>query len=206
MSDIQTIKIDLCQKILIGSFVEGYFHNLRGLLQNLSLHLQKILFQEADKCPPGILNDIKSAFATFEKLSLQINLLFEELEADDQGPWNLKKIVEEQMIIWNSCLNFKHFIKKEISIPENIKISMPLKTLKGFLCFLFLEIFSKIEKGGTLKITANFEKFPYLEAEWNPPLPRDLTEKISKQLNEICPQMKITLSSKTLLWKIKPFS
>jgi len=198
--------VDLCQKILIGSFVEGYFHNLRGLLQNLSLHLQKILLQQTEKCPPGILEEVKKAFETLEKLGLHIHLLFEELEEESPGPWELKKIVEEQLLLWNCCLKFKHSIKKEIDIPDNIKVNLPLKLLKGCLCFLFLEVFSKIEKGGQLRISAQRGDYPCLKAEWTPPFTEKVTNKISSQIQAICPQMEISISCKELIWKIKPFS
>ncbi len=143
---------ELCRTLALGSLMRGYFHNLRGTLQNLSLHLQMLYLKKEKFLDPQGFSYLEKAWASLEKRSKQIDLAVEDLNNSSLGPWDLKEIMEEELLFWSANPYFKHKVNKELEEKEKTLVSSPLNELKGFLCLLQEILYSSLKENSFLKI------------------------------------------------------
>ncbi len=79
----------------------------------------------------------------------------EDLHRKDQGPWDLREVIEKELTFWRGELDFKHKVEKKIDLPENFAIKMPYNRLRAGFCAVFFGIvFDLAEKRGQLSISA----------------------------------------------------
>lgn len=190
------MKDTLCKRTALGGLLQGYFHNLRGTLQSLSLELQMLLIKKKADCDQEIYERINKALLILQKLQNQIDTAFDEVYNENPGPWNLKNIIEKEILFWEAFLEFKHKVKKEIIEEEKVLIEIPYNLLRGLFCNIAQELFLNLKENVQLKIFIKKDK--KIEFLWN----ENLNEKVYftlKKLAEIfLPIAKIQVNSQSL--------
>lgn len=143
---------ELCRTLALGALVKGYFHNLRGTLQGLSFQLQILYMKKDALLSPEGHPTLEKAFQLLQKLQHQLEVALEDLDNDSQGPWNLKAIMEKELLFWEANLFFKHKVKKEIFEEKEVLLVLPLNELKGLLCLLEERLYPLCKEGSRLRI------------------------------------------------------
>ncbi len=153
------IHSNLLRKAALGCLFKGYLHNLRGPLQALLMQIEILeskltLVEDPAGLSEGVGRLKKQVFQLVELLAAAE----EDLGREDQGPWNLREIVEKELLFWQAELDFKHKVEKEIDLPENLRVKMPYNRLRAGFCALFFGMVSGLaEKKGRLRISAREE-------------------------------------------------
>jgi len=163
------IEKDFCRTLALGSLVRGYFHNLKGTLQNLSFQLQLLYLKKETYLSPQAQPYLEKALQFLQKLENQLNVALEDLQNEDQGPWDLKEIMERELLFWEANLFFKHKVKKEVLEKNKVFINLPLRELKGLLCLLEERLYPLYKEGSSLKIILGEEERPNLIFETDSP-------------------------------------
>ena len=190
------MKEDFCKRIALGGLLQGYFHNLRGSLQGISLELQILLMKRDPNCTPEVYERINKAFALLQKLQNQIDTAFDDIYNENTGPWDLKKFIEKEILFWESFLVFKHKIKKEIIEENRVLVKCPYNLLKGLFCNIGQELFLNLKEGTNLKIFIKKDK--KVEFIWD----KEIDTTIYKNLEKLAQHLKdiatIKVSEKSL--------
>lgn len=143
---------ELCKTLALGSLIRGYFHNLKGTLQSLSLQAQ-VLYRKKDfLISPQAHPNMEKIIQLLEKLQNQIDVALEEVSNDNAGPWDLKDIIEREILFWEANLFFKHKVKKEIKEIEKVMLFFPLNEIRGILCLIEEKLYPLLKEGSTLQI------------------------------------------------------
>lgn len=171
---------ELCRTLALGSLVRGYFHNLRGTLHALSLQLQILHMKKETLLSPSAHPNIEKAIQLLLKIQNQLESALEDLENANPGPWNLKEIMEKELLFWEANLFFKHKVKKEISENKEVFLTLPLNELKGLLCLLEERLYSLCKEGSTLKIIIGEEGGKTLTFEFSEALDEENLKKLEK--------------------------
>ncbi len=169
----------LCRRIALGGMLQGYFHNLRGILQGLFLELQVLLMKKNLNYEPEVYERINKVISILQKLQNQIDTAFDEIYNDNLGPWDLKNVIEKEILFWEAFLTFKHKVKKEIIEEEKVLMEIPYNLLRGFFCNIGQELFLNLKENTELKIF--IKKGKKVEILWN----KDLNEKIYLTLEKL---------------------
>lgn len=143
---------ELCRTLALGSLIRGYFHNLKGTLQSLSLQAQMLYMKKDYLLSPQGHPTIEKIIQLLEKLQKQLDIALEEANNDQRGPWDLKEIMEKEILFWEANLFFKHKIKKEIKEIEKVILALPLNEIRGTLCFVEEKLYPALKEGTTLQI------------------------------------------------------
>lgn len=169
---------EVCRTLALGSLVRGYFHNLRGTLQSLSLQLQ-ILHMKRDQyiAPQGQAN-LDKAINLLQKLQTQIEVALEDINNENTGPWDLKEVLEKELLFWEANLYFKHKVVKQLEEQKKVLVNLPLAELRGILCLIGEVLYPNIQEGTTLKIIIDESPNPVIIFQ----LQHDLEEKIFLRL------------------------
>lgn len=190
------MKEDFCKRIALGGLLQGYFHNLRGSLQGISLELQILLMKRDPNCTPEVYERINKAFSLLQKLQNQIDTAFDDIYNENTGPWDLKKFVEKEILFWESFLFFKYKIKKEIIEENKVLVKCPFNLLKSLFCNIGQELFLNLKEGTTLKIFIKKDK--KVEFMWD----KEIDTTIYKNLEKLAQHLKdiatIKVSEKSL--------
>lgn len=171
---------ELCRTLALGSLVRGYFHNLRGTLQGLSFQIQILYMKKETLLCPSAHPNIEKALQLLQKLQNQLESALEDLENDNTGPWNLKEIMERELLFWEANLFFKHKVKKEIFEEKEVLLTLPLNELKGLLCLLEERLYPLCKEGSTLKIIIGEEGKKTLTFEFSEALDEENLKKLEK--------------------------
>lgn len=142
----------LCRTLALGSLVRGYFHNLKGTLQNLSLQLQLLYMKREQFLSSQAQIHVEKALAFLQRLQDQLEIALGDLNNEDRGPWDLREIMERELIFWEANLFFKHKVKKELQELQKVMLSIPLNELKGILCLLGERLYPAFGEGAYVKI------------------------------------------------------
>lgn len=143
---------DLCRTLALGSLIRGYFHNIKGTLQSLSLQVQLLYMKKDSLILPQAHPNLEKLLQFLEKLQKQIDTALEEANNEEKGPWDLKEIIEKELLFWEANLFFKHKVKKEIKEVERVLLTVPLNELRGILCLIGEKLYSSLAEGTTLQI------------------------------------------------------
>lgn len=169
---------DLCRRIALGGLIQGCFHNLNGNLQTLSFHLQFLRFKKGFLASEEISNHIEKAFLTLQKIQKQVKATIEKIIEEKEGPWDLKEILEEEIIFWENFLPFKHKVNKKIEIHEKkVEVRMPLNLLKGILCNIAYEVFPSLEEGNLIFLLKS-KPFPQVVISFDKKLKEEVIHKL----------------------------
>uniref|UniRef100_A0A7V4JPS6 Histidine kinase n=1 Tax=Thermodesulfobacterium geofontis TaxID=1295609 RepID=A0A7V4JPS6_9BACT len=175
---------NFCKRIALGGLLQGYFHNLRGTLQGISLELQLILMKKDLDLNKEIYERVNKALNLLQKLQNQINTAFDEIYNEKTGPWDLKEIIEKEILFWEAFMPFKHKVKKEIFEEEKVLIEVPYNLLKGLFCNICQEIFLNLKENTHLKIF--IKKNKRVEFLWD----KDLDNLVYENLKDLSYQLK----------------
>jgi len=175
---------NFCKRIALGGLLQGYFHNLRGTLQGISLELQLILMKKDFNLDKEIYERVNKALNLLQKLQNQINTAFDEIYNEKTGPWDLREIIEKEILFWEAFMPFKHKVKKEIFEEEKVLIEIPYNLLKGLFCNICQEIFLNLKENTNLKIF--IKKNKKIEFLWD----KDLNELVYENLKALSYQLK----------------
>ena len=190
------MKDTLCKRTALGGLLQGYFHNLRGTLQSLSLELQMLLIKKKADCDQEIYERINKALLILQKLQNQIDTAFDEVYNENPGPWNLKNIIEKEILFWEAFLEFKHKVKKEIIEEEKVLIEIPYNLLRGLFCNIAQELFLNLKENAKLKIFIKKDK--KIEFLWNENLNEKVYSTLKKLAEIFLPIAKIQVNSQSL--------
>lgn len=190
------MKDTLCKRTALGGLLQGYFHNLRGTLQSLSLELQMLLIKKKADCDQEIYERINKALLILQKLQNQIDTAFDEVYNENPGPWNLKNIIEKEILFWEAFLEFKHKVKKEIIEEEKVLIEIPYNLLRGLFCNIAQELFLNLKENAQLKIFIKKDK--KIEFLWNENLNEKVYSTLKKLAEIFLPIAKIQVNSQSL--------
>lgn len=175
---------NLCKRIALGGLLQGYFHNLRGILQGVFLELQLILIKKDHNLDREVYERVNKALNLLQKLQNQIDTAFEDIHNEKTGPWDLKEVIEKEILFWEAFLPFKHKVKKEIVEEEKVLVEIPYNLLKGLFCNICQEVFLNLEEGTCLKIFIKKDK--RVEFLWN----KDLDRRVYENLKKLAQQLK----------------
>jgi len=170
-----------CKRLALGGLLQGYFHNIRGTLQGISLELQ-IILMKVQKDPDfneEIKERINKAFSLLQKLQNQIDAAFDEIYNEKKGPWALKEIIEKEILFWEAFMPFKHKIKKEIIEETQSFVEVPYNLLKGLFCNFCQELFLNLKENTDLKIFIKKDK--KIEFVWD----KDLDSQVYENLKNL---------------------
>jgi hypothetical protein len=175
---------NFCKRIALGGLLQGYFHNLRGTLQGISLELQLILMKKESDLDKEIYERINKALNLLQKFQNQIDIAFDEIYNEKTGPWDLKEFIEKEILFWEAFMPFKHKVKKEVFEEEKVFIEIPYNLLKGLFCNICQEIFLNLKENTNLKIF--IKKNKKVEFLWD----KDLDELVYENLKALSYQLK----------------
>lgn len=163
---------ELCKTLALGSLIRGYFHNLKGTLQSLSLQVQLLYMKKDLLMTPQAHPTLEKIIQLLEKLQKQIEVALDEASKEDLGPWDLKEIMERELLFWEANLFFKHKVKKELIEVHKTLLSLPFNEIRGILCFIEERLYPALKEESILNIVVGepsygltFEVTPPLEEE-----------------------------------------
>lgn len=145
--------ISICRKLALGSLLQGHFHNLKGLLQNIFIEFYPLLKSET-LIPRELYQKIEKIYFLLNELNTYLSVATEDVKKEDEGPWNIKHLLEEEILFWKADLNFKHKVKVEILEEETCLVKIPWFLIKGMMCSLGQNLLLNL-KDDTLKIVIN---------------------------------------------------
>jgi hypothetical protein len=149
--------IDLYRLVSVGKLIQGLVHNLNGPLQNLGMDMEMMQHTlGSDKRLPKDLSD--SFLARLQRMETefdQVNHLIKsaamrvELEGDFLRSGDIKSLLEQEVSFLNADLYFKHNVRKEIQISEELTHvdGLPSELLHS-LCWFVQAAVEEMEKGG----------------------------------------------------------
>lgn len=175
---------NFCKRIALGGLLQGYFHNLRGTLHGISLELQLILMKKEPDLDQEIYERVNKALTLLQKLQNQIDTAFDEIYNEKTGPWDLREIIEKEILFWEAFMSFKHKVKKEIFEEEKVLIEIPYNLLRGLFCNICQEIFLNLKENTNLKIF--IKKNKRVEFSWD----KDLDNLVYENLKALSCQLK----------------
>jgi len=143
---------EICKKFLLGAYVEGHFHNIRGYIQRLSL-LSEAIFYDG-RLPEELRPRVKELIISITSFYNYIEAFFSEINLSNVEPCNLAKVLKEELAFWNGNLNFKHKVKTEINVTSEPVLETSNVLLRGCLCLVAQVIFYFV-KEGKLQISVN---------------------------------------------------
>lgn len=190
---------EFCKRLALGGLIQGYFHNLRGTLQAISLQLQMLLFKKDPNCSQEVYQQIEKAFETLQKLQNQIEIAFEEAHNENRGPWDLRQLLEKEILFWEACLYFKHKIKKQIFAVEPVQINYPINLLRGLLCNIAQELFPYLKEKTELKIFIENKKSPKIRFIWDYEIEENIYQRLLKLRECLKKLAKISVDKKSLV-------
>ncbi|MCS7149698.1 MAG: hypothetical protein N2Z40_04755 [Caldimicrobium sp.] len=174
---------DLCRTLALGSLIRGYFHNLKGTLQSLSLQLQ-ILYMKKDQLVDAKGHTyLEKALSFLQKLQTQLDVALEDANNNATGPWDLREIMEKELIFWEANLFFKHKTSKEILENKKAQVNIPISELKGYLCLVGEILYPNIKENTNLKIVIDESPKPVIVFQ----LDQDLEDEICQRLKNLSP-------------------
>ncbi len=173
-------KLSLCRRIALGGLIQGYFHNIRGTVQGISLELQIILMKAMKKIKSNqeFYDRINKAFRLLQKLQNQIDTAFDDIYNENKGPWNLKEVIKKEILFWEAFMPFKHKVKKEIIEEGQSLVEIPYNLLRALFCNFCQEVFLNLKEGTNLKIFIKGEK--KVEFSWDKELNPAVYENLKK--------------------------
>ncbi|MCS7278915.1 MAG: hypothetical protein NZ530_02510 [Thermodesulfobacteriaceae bacterium] len=175
---------DFCRRIALGGLIQGCFHNLNSTLQTLSFHLQFLKFKRGFLPSEEISDHIEKAFLILQKIQKQVKVALDRVREDGEGPWNLKEILEEELIFWENFLPFKHKVNKTIKVlGDKVEVKFPLNLLRGILCNIGFELFPYFEEETNLNFLLKNDPYPQIIFSFDKVLKKETLEKL-KRLSE----------------------
>jgi hypothetical protein len=171
---------DFCRKAILGAFVQGYFHNLRGSLQGVYLPLQRIMLNPSKYLTEEGLALFQKMMSSLDKLNNQLNIALADLTCEDEGPWDLFEVMQKEMLFWEADLRFKHKIKKEVIEKSKATVKLPYNILLGILCLVEAELYQALNEGSELKIAISSEPNPCVTFSWSGSLNLQNLEKVAE--------------------------
>ncbi|PMP69187.1 MAG: hypothetical protein C0190_00435 [Thermodesulfobacterium geofontis] len=181
---------NLCRRVALGGLLQGYFHNLRGTLQGIFLELQLIFIKKNLNLDKEVHERINKALNLLQKLQNQIDTAFEEIYNEKTGPWDLKEIIEKEILFWEAFMPFKHKVKKEIIEEEKVLVEIPYNLLRGIFCNVCQEVFLNLKENTNLKIVIKRDK--KVEFLWD----KDINSLIYENLESLANQLRSLISIK----------
>lgn len=171
--------ISFCKRIALGGLLQGYFHNIRGTLQGIFLELQLILMkaQKDSDVNQEIQDRINKTISLLQKLQNQIDTALDDIYNENKGPWDLRDIIEKEILFWEAFMPFKHKVKKEIIEEEKCFVEVPYNLLMALFCNFCKEIFLNLKEGTELKI---FIKNKKVDFTWDKDLDFTIYENLKK--------------------------
>ena len=194
-------ELNLCRKIALGSLIQGYFHNLRGTVQAISLELQMLLLKKDPNSSPEVYQRINKAFSLLEKLQSQLETAFEEIFREKKGSWNLKKFLEKEILFWEANLDFKHKVKKEIIAEKDLNVEGSYNFLKGIFCLIFQELVYGLKEETYLKIFIKDK----VEFVWDKEIEKKALERLKILAESLKDQVEIKVDKNKLQICLKNF-
>ncbi len=152
---------------------------------------------------PSAHSNIEKAMQLLQKLQNQLEVALEDLNNTNQGPWNLREIMEKELLFWEANLFFKHKIKKEIYEEREVLITLPLNELKGMLCLLEEKLYFSLKEGTYLRIIIGEGGKRALTFEMNEPLEEEILQKLANLSGYLQPYASLSLSSTKVELKFK---
>ncbi len=186
-------EVDFCRKLALGSLLQGHFHNLRGIVQKLSLRVETLLYT----APEDIKKDLQALLNTVFSLENYIESAISSVINDNPGPWNLKQLLSQELTFWQGDLNFKHNIKKELVAKEEVWVSAPYFLVRGILCWICQELIPRLKKGDVLRIEI---KNGGVNFSWQTPLDSKFFELV-KAFNQSTKNIEVTFGKNELFLK-----
>lgn len=193
----------LCRTLALGSLVRGYFHNLRGTIQNLSLQLQLLHMKRDQLLAPPAQGFVEKALTFLQRLQDQIEIALADINNEDTGPWDLREIMEKELIFWEANLFFKHKVKKELLEKRKVLLELPLNELRGVLCLLGEHLYSAFKEGAQVRILIG-EPERGLTFETDLSLEEGSLAQLSSLIPHFTPYAELSVSPEriTLLFKV----
>ncbi len=172
---------DFCKRLALGGLIQGCFHNLNGNLQTLSFHLQLLYLKKAFISSEEISSHIDKAFLILQKIQKQVKGVLDRIKEEREGPWDLKEVLEEELLFWENFLPFKHKVNKEIKLlKSDLKVKIPLNLLRGILCNIAYEIFPSLKEETNLKFLLNKNPYPRIVIILNKNLEKEVKKRLQK--------------------------
>lgn len=172
---------DLCQTLALGALIKGYFHNLKGSIQSLSLQLQILYMKKDTYLTPQAQQTLEKALQALQKLQTQLDVALGEINNDNSGPWDLKEIMEKELLFWEANLHFKHKVTKEIVAETETKLTIPLNLLRGSLCLIEEVLYPSLPENSHLKIIITKTPLPTITFQLSPPLKEEVVTKLKER-------------------------
>ncbi len=198
---------EFCRKAILGAFVQGYFHNLRGTLQGLFLPLQRVQLNPSKYLTPEGMALFEKLWASTEKLNRQLTIALEEIENASEGPWDLYEIMNRELLFWEADLRFKHKVKKTLTKAADVKVRMPYNLLLGTLCLVEAELYQRLPEGTELEIKVGTNGSPCITFSWQEVLPAEIFQPLEEAMTKVSSlissfaSLKLDLQSVTLCFQ-----
>jgi len=194
---MRELKPDECRSLALGELVKGYFHNIRGILQNLVLRVETILY--SSKYPKEFKEDLCEVLNFATILNEYLDAALNDITDDSRGPWNLKKLLLQELLFWQSNLYFKHKVKKTVSAEGDLWVEAPISLLKGIFCLIGKELFSALPEGTNLKMCLKDGEVSF---HWDKDVDQSVVESL-KVLNSFRELEEVRISSRELRIRFK---
>lgn len=150
---------ELCRKIALGSLVQGHFHNLKGILQNIFIEFYPLL-KAQNSFPEPLYQKVKKIYQLFSELNRYLSTAIEDVKREEEGPWNLRELIEDEIRFYRGDFNFKHKVKVEIIEEEECLLKIPWFLIRGLMCEIGQKLFLELEEE-ELKIVLRSEEINF---------------------------------------------
>ena len=120
--------IGLVRIASLGKLMNGLIHNLNGPLQNLGMDMEMMLHSltgkglSRDDLAKNMVTRLNRMEGEFEHINhlIKTTSLKSDPENDYQGYANLNDFLEEELSFLDANLYFKHHVRKEIHLEDNL--------------------------------------------------------------------------------------
>lgn len=148
--------VDFYRLVTLGMVIQGLVHNLNGPLQNLGMDMEMMEHSlRTDKRIPvemsesflGRLQRMEGEFDHINRLIKSASMRIDP-EGDYLQYGTLKGFLEQEISFLDSDLYFKHNVRKEIELAENLPTLDDLsRDLLLALCWLIQSVVAEMESG-----------------------------------------------------------
>lgn len=148
--------MEIYRLVALGKLIQGLVHNLNGPLQNLGMDMEMMEYTlKSDQRFPkevsdGFLARLQRMEAEFEQIIQLIKSasMRIDMEGDYLQAGNLKGFLDEEITFLNANLYFKHNVRKEIHLSEDLTELKDLsRDLLHVLCWFLQAVVEEMESG-----------------------------------------------------------
>jgi hypothetical protein len=148
--------LEFYRLVTLGKLIQGLVHNLNGPLQNLGMDMEMMehTLENDQRFPKELSESLLARLQRMESEFDQVGRIIRsaamriDMEGDFLRYGNLKSLLEEEISFLQANLYFKHNVRKEIQLSEDLlHVDSVSHEIVRALCWLIQAVVEEMEKG-----------------------------------------------------------